>query len=189
MIDNLRVFQYSFQSKILEKKKRESNPFILYRNSIKKKAPKNIKMTELSKIASNSWKKLSKEEKAEWKKPKSGAECKSPYETTNRASLSHQKNQLSCLEYFQTTSANGQDVESTTVDIPNVVSVTSTLYADTHSSGQHHSNNSNPEVYATMDQLSQTYQHNVAVNPLILQNNFAIDVDSTDDILLLYRPK
>jgi len=68
MSDSLRVFQYSFQSEILEKKKRESNPFILYRNSIKKTAPKNIKMTELSKIASESWKKLSDEEKTGWKR-------------------------------------------------------------------------------------------------------------------------
>src|ERR1043165_7374100 len=125
MSDNLRVIQY-FQPKlkISEIKKREPR---------RETEPKNIKMTELSKIASDSWKKLSKEEKVEWKKPKSGAECKSPYETTNQASPSHQKNQLSCLEYFQTTFINGQDVESTTVDVPNVVSVTSTLYAETHS--------------------------------------------------------
>jgi hypothetical protein len=68
MSDDLRVLQYSFQSEILEKKKRESNPFILYRNSMKKTAPKNIKMSELSKMASESWKKLSDEEKTEWKR-------------------------------------------------------------------------------------------------------------------------
>ena len=68
MSDDLRVFQYSFQSEMLEKRKRESNPFILYRNSIKKTAPKNIKMTELSKMASESWKKLSEDEKVYWKR-------------------------------------------------------------------------------------------------------------------------
>ena len=104
-------------------------------------------MTELSKIASNLWKNLSEGEKAEWK---SRDEYKRPYEKsqkTNRASPSHQKDQ-------QTTSTNGQDIESTTVDVPNVVSVTSTLCADTHSSSQHYGNNGNPEVYATMDQLT-----------------------------------
>ena len=35
---------------------------------MKRKAPKNIKMTELSKIASESWKKLSEKEKVEWKR-------------------------------------------------------------------------------------------------------------------------
>src|SRR5947209_5407047 len=177
MGDNLQIIQY-FQpkSKISKIKKREPNPFFLYRDKKRETEPKNIKMTELSKIASDLWKKLSKKEKAEWKKPKSGAECKRPYEATNRASPSHQKNQLSYLEYFQTTSINGQDVENTTVDAPNVVSATSTLYVDTHSSSQRYGN---PEVYATMDQLSQTYQHNVVVNPPILQNNFAIDVNLT----------
>src|SRR5688572_2181568 len=63
---HLRVFQYS-KLKILEKKKRESNPFFLFRNDMKRRAPKNIKMTELSKIASESWKKLSEQEKTEWK--------------------------------------------------------------------------------------------------------------------------
>src|SRR5438045_5520661 len=51
-----------------EKKKRELNPFFLYRNYMKETAPKNIKMTELSKIASNSWKNLPEEEKAKWKR-------------------------------------------------------------------------------------------------------------------------
>ena len=64
---HLRVFQYS-KLKILEKKKRESNPFFLFRNDMKRRAPKNIKMTELSKIASESWKKLSEQEKIEWKR-------------------------------------------------------------------------------------------------------------------------
>src|ERR1043166_4181447 len=66
MSDDLRGFQYSVQS--LKKKKRESNPFMLYRNSIKKTAPKNIKMTELSKMASESWKKLPENEKVYWKR-------------------------------------------------------------------------------------------------------------------------
>ena len=42
---HLRVFQYS-KLKVLEKKKRESNPFFLFRNDMKRKSPKNIKMTE-----------------------------------------------------------------------------------------------------------------------------------------------
>src|SRR5436305_9604414 len=67
MSDNLRVFQYS-EFKTPEKRKRESNAFFLYRNSIKEKAPKNIKMTELSKIASDSWKNLPEEEKTKWKR-------------------------------------------------------------------------------------------------------------------------
>ena len=67
MSDNLRVFQYS-EFKTPEKKKKESNAFFLYRNSIKEKAPKNIKMTELSKIASDSWKNLPEEEKTKWKR-------------------------------------------------------------------------------------------------------------------------
>src|SRR3954453_8763064 len=64
---HLRVFQYS-KSKILERKKRESNPFFLFRNDMKEKAPKNIKMTELSKMASDSWKLLPEEDKAIWKR-------------------------------------------------------------------------------------------------------------------------
>ena len=35
---------------------------------MREKAPKNIKMTELSKIASNRWKNLSEDEKAIWKR-------------------------------------------------------------------------------------------------------------------------
>jgi len=70
MSGSLRVFQYNFQPefKMSEKKKRESNPFFLYRNYMKETAPKNIKMTELSKIASDSWKNLTEEEKAKWKR-------------------------------------------------------------------------------------------------------------------------
>src|SRR2546426_712983 len=124
MDDNLRVFRYSQpKSKISEIKKRESNPFFLFRDKIRETAPKNIKMTELSKIASNLWKNLSEGEKAEWKSRaewkskaewKSRAECKRPYEKTNRASPSHQIDQ-------QTTSTNGQDVGSTTVNVPHAV--------------------------------------------------------------------
>ncbi|PKK63181.1 hypothetical protein RhiirC2_855184 [Rhizophagus irregularis] len=67
----LRVFQYSFQSetlKVLEKRKRESNPFFLFRNDMREKAQKKLKMTELSKMASDSWKLLSEEDKAKWKR-------------------------------------------------------------------------------------------------------------------------
>jgi hypothetical protein len=66
----LRVFQYfpSETLKVLEKRKRESNPFFLFRNDLKERAPKNIKMTELSKMASDSWKNLSEEDKAMWKR-------------------------------------------------------------------------------------------------------------------------
>ncbi|RGB35794.1 hypothetical protein C1646_758895 [Rhizophagus diaphanus] len=54
----LRAFQYSFQSetlKVLEKRKRES----MFRNDMREKAPKKLKMTELGKMASDSWKLLS----------------------------------------------------------------------------------------------------------------------------------
>jgi hypothetical protein len=54
--------------KVLEKRKRDSNPFFLFRNDLKERAPKNIKMTELSKMASDSWKNLSEEDKAMWKR-------------------------------------------------------------------------------------------------------------------------
>ncbi|CAG8513284.1 uncharacterized protein OCT59_007912 [Rhizophagus irregularis] len=67
----LRVFQYSFQSetlKVLKKRKRESNPFFLFRNDMREKAQKKLKMTELSKMASDSWKLLSEEDKAKWKR-------------------------------------------------------------------------------------------------------------------------
>src|ERR1051325_547511 len=67
MSDNLRLIQYNFP-KISEKKKRKANPFFLFRNNMKETAPNNIKMTELSKIASDSWKKLSEEEKTRWKR-------------------------------------------------------------------------------------------------------------------------
>src|ERR1044072_6905554 len=60
------VFQYSF--KILGKEKRKPNPFFLYRKNYMKTAPKNIKMTELSKMASESWKKLPEDEKANWRR-------------------------------------------------------------------------------------------------------------------------
>ena len=87
MSDNLRIIQY-FQpkSKIKKIKKREPNPFFLFRDKIRETAPKDIKMTELSKITSNLWKNLSEEEKAEWKRP---------------------GGQLSDLEYFQTAFTNG----------------------------------------------------------------------------------
>src|SRR5436190_13344340 len=70
MGDNLRVFQYSFQSKMkmVERKKRESNPFILYRNDLRKKTPKNIKMTKLSKIASDAWKTMPENQKVYWRR-------------------------------------------------------------------------------------------------------------------------
>ncbi|RIA79659.1 hypothetical protein C1645_745764 [Glomus cerebriforme] len=68
MNGDLCVFQYSFQPETLEKKKRESNPFFLYRNYMKENAPKNIKMTELSKMASDSWRNLSDVDKAKWKR-------------------------------------------------------------------------------------------------------------------------
>lgn len=70
-MNELRVFQYSFPSetlKVLEKRKRESNPFFLFRNDMKQKASKKLKMTELSKMASDSWKLLSEEDKAAWKR-------------------------------------------------------------------------------------------------------------------------
>ena len=173
MGDNLWVIQY-FQpkSKISKIKEREPNPFFLYRDKKRETEPKNIKMTELSKIASDSWKKCRKKKRLNgrnWRVEKTL--------WSNKSSITESPEKPIFLfrilsNYFQ----SGQDVESTTVDVPNVVSVTSTLCVDTH---QHYSNNSNPEVYATMDQLSQTYQHNMAI----------IDVNSTDDILLLYRPK
>ena len=62
---HLRVFQYS-KLKVLEKKKRESNPFFLFRNDMKRKSPKNIKMTELSKITFDSWKNLPEEKKTDY---------------------------------------------------------------------------------------------------------------------------
>jgi hypothetical protein len=70
MNNNLCVFQYSFQSDSFNtgKKKRESNAFFLFRSEMREKAPKNIKMTELSKIASNEWKNLSEDEKTIWKR-------------------------------------------------------------------------------------------------------------------------
>jgi hypothetical protein len=71
MIDNLRVFQYTFKSetlKILDKKKRESNAFFLFRNDMKRRVSKNIKMTDLSKKASFEWRKMSEYEKSKWKR-------------------------------------------------------------------------------------------------------------------------
>ena len=51
-----------------EKKKRESNTFFLFCDSMKETVPKNIKMTKLSRIAFDSWKNLPEEEKTKWKR-------------------------------------------------------------------------------------------------------------------------
>ena len=69
-MNNLCVFQYSFQTDSFKagKKKRESNAFFLFRNEMREKAPKNIKMTELNKLASKKWKKMSEDEKTIWKR-------------------------------------------------------------------------------------------------------------------------
>src|SRR3954451_9260744 len=61
----MHVIQYS---EVLGKKKRKSNPFLLFRDEMRKRIRGNIKMTELSNNASEKWKILSEDEKAHWKK-------------------------------------------------------------------------------------------------------------------------
>jgi hypothetical protein len=61
----MHVIQYS---EVLEKKKRISNPFFLFRDEMRKGIQGNIKMTELSNNASKKWKIMSEDEKAYWKK-------------------------------------------------------------------------------------------------------------------------
>ena len=61
----MHVIEYS---KVLEKKKRTSNSFFLFRDEMRKKVQGNIKMTELSNNASEKWKIMLDDEKAHWEK-------------------------------------------------------------------------------------------------------------------------
>ncbi|CAG8536694.1 687_t:CDS:1 [Funneliformis mosseae] len=64
---DLRVIQWSSQPKV---KKRTSNPFLLFRNELKKylSVIRNMQMTEVSKIASERWESLSEDDKAYWQR-------------------------------------------------------------------------------------------------------------------------
>ena len=160
MSNNIRVIQYISQPelKTSERKKRESNAFFLFRNSMKETAPKNFKMTELSKIASDSWKNLPEEEKTKWKKL---YEIKRDLPDQN-SSLQNTNDKVdqSLAQNFQTFATNliyGQAAENSIIfhfDDPCM-----TL------SSQHFNHNySNPDA-----RLPQTIQHNMTVNMPIVQ--------------------
>ena len=50
------------------KKEKRIKTFILYRNDLRKRTPKNIKMTKLSKIASDTWKTMPENQKVYWRR-------------------------------------------------------------------------------------------------------------------------
>ena len=154
---------------------------------MKETAPKNIKMTELSKIASDSWKNSTEEEKAKWKRLYEINRDLPNQEELSQNTTGKVDQSPAATENFQITSNSltyGQAAEGST----------SMLYAGTHSPNQHY--DGNPEVYAMTAQFSQPQQTfqlilaNTTVNPPIMQNNFVVDspVQTVDTFLIFYQP-